>query len=76
MLHMGYVDEVLFGSEALERMPTIVKEWVALAKAAAKNSGSAPGVRAYRSSSQLVLPEEVGATNIESPKKPPRRNKK
>ncbi|MGH9403193.1 MAG: DUF7687 domain-containing protein [Terriglobia bacterium] len=32
MLHMGYVDEVLFGSEVLERLPAIVKEWVAMAK--------------------------------------------
>lgn len=31
MLHMGYVDEVLFGSEIEERMPAIVKEWVAIA---------------------------------------------
>jgi len=36
MLHMGYVDEVLFGSEVLERLPTIVKEWVTLAKDRAK----------------------------------------
>jgi hypothetical protein len=36
MLHMGYVDEVFFGSEVLERLPTIVKEWVALAKNRAK----------------------------------------
>src|SRR5262249_52379204 len=28
MLHMGYVDEVLFGTEVMERLPTIVKEWV------------------------------------------------
>lgn len=28
MLHMGYVDEVLFGSEVMERLPTLVKEWV------------------------------------------------
>jgi hypothetical protein len=28
MLHMGYVDEVLFGKEALNRLPAIVKEWV------------------------------------------------
>ena len=33
MLHMGYVDEVLFGREIRERMPAIVKEWVAVAKA-------------------------------------------
>ncbi len=29
MLHMGYVDEVLFGYEVVERLPEIVKEWVA-----------------------------------------------
>ncbi len=33
MLHMGYVDEVLFGREVVAEMPRIVKEWVALAKA-------------------------------------------
>lgn len=27
MLHMGYVDEVLFGYEVIERLPDIVKEW-------------------------------------------------
>lgn len=32
MLHMGYVDEVLFGSEVVKRLPAIVKEWVKLAK--------------------------------------------
>lgn len=31
MLHMGYVDEVLFGSEVIERLPAIVKKWVTLA---------------------------------------------
>jgi hypothetical protein len=29
MLHMGYVDEVLFGREVVERLPGLVKEWVA-----------------------------------------------
>lgn len=29
MLHMGYVDEVLFGKEVVARMPEIVKGWVA-----------------------------------------------
>jgi hypothetical protein len=29
MLHMGYVDEVLFGGEVIARMPKIVKGWVA-----------------------------------------------
>jgi hypothetical protein len=35
MLHMGYVDEVLFGKEVVERLPKIVKEWIQIAK----NSG-------------------------------------
>jgi hypothetical protein len=30
MLHMGYVDEVLFGSEVVERLPAIVRQWVCL----------------------------------------------
>jgi hypothetical protein len=28
MLHMGYVDEVLFGYEVIERMPDIVNDWL------------------------------------------------
>lgn len=32
MLHMGYVDEVLFGREVVERMPDIVSDWVRLAR--------------------------------------------
>lgn len=32
MLHMGYVDEVLFGYEVVERLPGIVKEWVDVAR--------------------------------------------
>ncbi|MBI3653860.1 MAG: hypothetical protein HY231_22745 [Acidobacteria bacterium] len=32
MLHMGYVDEVLFGYEVVERLPSIVKEWVSTAR--------------------------------------------
>ena len=30
MLHMGYVDEILFGIEVVEEMPRIVVEWVNL----------------------------------------------
>ena len=30
MLHMGYVDEILFGREVVEEMPRIVAEWVNL----------------------------------------------
>lgn len=33
MLNMGYVDEILFGYEVVERLPKIVKEWVELANA-------------------------------------------
>jgi hypothetical protein len=32
MLHMGYVDEILFGKEVLEGVPRLVKEWVAVAR--------------------------------------------
>jgi hypothetical protein len=32
MVHMGYVDEVLFGSEVIDRLPLIVKEWVEIYK--------------------------------------------
>jgi hypothetical protein len=33
MLHMGYVDEVLFGHEVVERLPAIVAQWVRAARA-------------------------------------------
>lgn len=40
MLHMGYVDEVLFGYEVIEKLPGIAKDWARVyqerAKAAAK----------------------------------------
>ncbi|MEW6512339.1 MAG: hypothetical protein AB1428_15430 [Bacteroidota bacterium] len=32
MIHMGYVDEVFFGFEVVERLPTVVNEWVARLK--------------------------------------------
>ena len=32
MMHMGYVDEVLFGREVIHRLPTLTREWVSLAK--------------------------------------------
>ncbi len=38
MLHMGYVDEVLFGREVVERLPALVKEWVQTAKARAQSA--------------------------------------
>jgi len=36
LLHMGYVDEALFGSEVVEQMPRIVREWKVLYKTRAK----------------------------------------
>ncbi|WP_353570241.1 hypothetical protein [Candidatus Albibeggiatoa sp. nov. BB20] len=30
MIHMGYVDEVLFGYEVIERLPTLVQEWICI----------------------------------------------
>lgn len=32
MLHMGYIDEALFGYEVIERLPNIVAEWVEIYK--------------------------------------------
>jgi hypothetical protein len=32
MLHMGYVDEVLFGYEVVEQLPRIVKKWAKIEK--------------------------------------------
>lgn len=32
MLHMGYVDELLFGKEVLVRLPALTREWLELAK--------------------------------------------
>jgi hypothetical protein len=32
MLHMRYVDEILFGKEVIDRIPVITKEWLELLK--------------------------------------------
>jgi hypothetical protein len=37
MLHIGYVDEVLFGREVVKELPRIVDEWIAVAKKGIKN---------------------------------------
>jgi hypothetical protein len=34
MLHMGYLDEVLFGKEVLARVPLIAKQWAEVYDAA------------------------------------------
>jgi len=36
MLHMGYVDEVLFGREVIDRLPMLVRDWVKCARKRAK----------------------------------------
>lgn len=36
MIHMGYVDEVLFGYEVVERLPDLASEWVAAATASGR----------------------------------------
>jgi hypothetical protein len=41
MLHMGYVDEVLFGREVVERLPLIVQGWIELAKQRGHSKGKA-----------------------------------
>ena len=33
MLHMGYVDEVLFGREVVERIPVLVRAWTSIHQA-------------------------------------------
>jgi len=32
MLHMGYVDEVVFGKEVTQRIPALVREWLKIAR--------------------------------------------
>jgi hypothetical protein len=38
MLHMGYVDEVIFGREVFERLPEIVSEWLSMLAKHSKNA--------------------------------------
>lgn len=63
MLHMGYVDEVLFGYEVIERLPSLVKEWAAMARtskaqrsSSAKAADSSP--RIHRSSRTRRAPRK------------------
>ena len=42
MLNMGYVDEVLFGYEVVERLPKLAEEWVALAN---RKAGEEPNIK-------------------------------
>jgi hypothetical protein len=40
LLHMGYIDEVLFGREVQERLPQLVKEWVQEARSRGEQPAS------------------------------------
>lgn len=40
MLHMGYVDEILFGREVVEELPRLVAEWVRLLEARREAGGN------------------------------------
>lgn len=46
MLHMGYVDEILFGNEIEERLPTMAQEWVRK-------------TRERQAEAKLVLPDQT-----------------
>jgi len=46
MLHMGYVDEILFGTEIKDRLPAMVTEWV-------------EKTRARQAEAEVVLPDET-----------------
>jgi len=52
MLHMGYVDEVLFGREVVDRLPALVRGWARIArereKAARTRNARAPRERSNR----------------------------
>lgn len=37
MLHMGFVDEVIFGREVVIRLPVLVRQWVKLARSLSKS---------------------------------------
>lgn len=40
MIHMGYVDEVLFGREVIERLPGIAAEWAETANKRGKGANA------------------------------------
>ncbi|MGH9686909.1 MAG: DUF7687 domain-containing protein [Candidatus Acidiferrales bacterium] len=42
ILHMGYVDEVLFGYEVIEQLPRIAKQWVAIERRRTTNMIAQP----------------------------------
>jgi len=50
----GYVDEVLFGKEVLDRMPLIVQEWVSNSKKSRKESTNRP-ISQNRSQKLLIV---------------------
>ena len=57
MLHMGYVDEVLFGYEVVERLPALVREWQERARQVA---GAEPQIKGDESAND----DENGQQNL------------
>ncbi len=61
MLHMGYVDEVLFGKEVASRMPDIAKQWVAEYRRLKAYSSCAPHLRRILAPGGWSVPDGFGS---------------
>ena len=64
MVHMGYVDEVLFGYEVVERIPALAAEWLATADRFNDALRSAAGVRRRPASGPFVAQAVAGASKV------------
>lgn len=64
MLHMGYVDEVLFGREVVEQFPRLVNQWVAKAKEAGISTAAAQAQAAVEAEVK-VAEDDVGEDDVE-----------
>jgi hypothetical protein len=60
MLHMGLIDEVLFGREVVERLPILVNEWAKLARRRGDQPDS--NAQTYRSAKSKSTPRRVKET--------------
>jgi hypothetical protein len=56
MMHMGYVDVVLFGSEVIEELPGLVQYWVGLARNQPGYEPQLHGIEAVAAPPQFQLP--------------------
>ena len=55
MMHMGFVDEVLFGREAVTRLPLLVSQWVALRPVVEERAAEPPPALPARSAATASL---------------------